>query len=130
MGRDFASLDKDGKLLGYIGYSVSITAGRAHSFEMISFDIGNLQFLRDAQHVLCDIFEKYGLNCLSWAAYVGNPAMGGYERLCKKMGGRVAAYERQVARLLDGRLCDSKTFEVLAEEYFRSDFYRRRKRKR
>ena len=122
--RNFVSVDKDGKLIGYIAYSVDAYAERAYGFGFISFDIGNTTFIRDARIVVSDIFEKYNLNSMSWHGYADNPVMGSYERLCKKMGGRQCGFERQVAKLLDGKLHDSISFEVLREEYFRSDFYR------
>lgn len=122
---DFVSVDKDGKLIGYIGYSISPSARRAHSFGLISFDIGNLTFVRDAQKVITDIFEKYHLNMISWVAYEDNPVVESYRRMCKKFGGKEVAHERQVARLMDGKLHDSITWEVSAEEYYMSDFYKR-----
>ena len=125
--RDFVSVDKDGKLLGYIGYSISLSAGRAHSFGLISFDIGNLAFVRDAQKVFTDIFEKYHLNMISWTAYADNPVASSYRRMCEKFGGKEVAHERQVARLLDGQLHDSITWEISAEEYYASDFYKHHK---
>lgn len=122
-GRNFVSVDKEGKLIGYIAYSVDAFSERAHGFVFISFDIGNLSFIKDAQQVVVDIFEKYHLNSLSWFGYADNPVIGSYQRLCKMMGGRQSGYDREIVKLLDGKLHDSITFEVLSREYFASKLY-------
>lgn len=122
-GRNFVSVDSDGKLLGYIAYSIDAYSERAHSFGFISFDIGNLIVVRDAQKVIKDIFEKYRLNSMCWHGYADNPVIGSYRRLCAKMGGRECGYQRESVKLLDGRLHDTVSFEVLKREYFKSRFY-------
>lgn len=123
---DFVSLNQDGDIVGAISYELDRYAGSAHNFGIISFDIGNLTFANDFRKVIIDLFEKYALNRISWFAFADNPVTPTYRRLCKKLGGRECGYERQCVRLLDGKLHDSVTFEVLASEYFESDFYRQR----
>lgn len=123
-GHHFVSLDKDGKVIGYLSYRVDAFARSVSSFGLISFDIGNQTFIRDTYNAIADIFEKYHMNRMEWYAVVDNPVTKSYRRVCKKMGGRECAYERQAVQLLDGKLHDSVAFEVLAEEYFQSEFYK------
>lgn len=115
----FVSVNKDEKIIGYISYSVDWVSMSAHNFGIISFDKGNIGFARDVFKVICDLFDKYHMNRISWYAYVDNPAMRGYRNFIRKHGGRECGYCRQVARLQDGKLHDSVQFEVLFSEFKR-----------
>ena len=126
---DFVSVDNNGNIIGHIGYGVDAFARSANNFGFLSFDIGNTVFIRDAYRSVRDIFEKYNLNRMSWHAVVDNPVTASYRRLCKRLGGRENGYERQSVLLMDGKLHDGISFEVLAEDYFRSEFYKKAKRR-
>lgn len=113
----FVSIDKEGNLIGYISYSVDWISMNADRFGIISFDKGNIIFAKDVYKVVCDLFEVYQMNRISWGAYVDNPAIRGYRNFIKKHGGRECAYYRQNAKLQDGKLHDSVCFEILASEF-------------
>lgn len=115
----FVSVDKNNQVIGYIGYAVDWAAMSADRFGIISFDKGNMEFVRDLYKVICDLFEVYHMNRVSWMAFADNPAIRGYRNFIKKHGGRECGYHRQVAKLQDGRLHDSVEFEILAEEFVR-----------
>lgn len=115
----FVSVNKDGKIIGYINYSVDWVSMSAHDFGIISFDKGNIDFVRDVFKVICDLFDKYHMNRISWYAYVDNPAIRGYRNFIRKHGGRECGYYRQATRLQDGKLHDSVQFEVLFSEFKR-----------
>lgn len=91
----------------------------ADRFGIISFDKGNIEFIRDVYKVICDLFEVYNMNRVSWCAYTDNPAIRGYRNFIKRHGGVECAYHRQIARLQDGKLHDNVEFEILAEEFRR-----------
>ena len=116
---NFASVDKNGKIIGYISYSVNYIAMNADNFGAISFDKGNVEFAKDLYQAICNIFEKYHMNRLSWCCFAENPAIRGYRNFIKKHGGRECAYHRQIAKLQDGKLHDSVEFEILAGEFKR-----------
>lgn len=126
----FVSLNKNGKVIGYLSYRVDAFARSVNNFGLISFDIGNQAFLRDTYDAIADIFEKYRMNRLEWSAVVDNPVTKSYRRVCQQLGGRECSYERQAVQLLDGKLHDSVSFEVLADEYFSSQFYKRRMKRK
>ena len=128
--RNFVSLDKDGNIVGNISYYIDTTARRACSFGFISFDPGNSILIRDMYECIADIFEKYHMNTMSWCAYTDNPVINSYRRICKKLGGREVGVDRQVTVLLDGKLHDSTSFDVIKEEYFESEFYKQRCRRK
>lgn len=113
----FVSVDKKRQLIGYISYSVDWISMNANSFGIISFDKGNLEFVKDVYKAVLDLFDVYHMNRISWYAYVDNPAIRGYRHFIKKHGGKECGYYRQVAKLQDGKLHDSIEFEILAEEF-------------
>lgn len=113
----FVSIDKNHNLIGYISYSIDWISMSADRFGVISFDKGNTEFIRDVYKAVCDLFEIYNMNRISWFAYADNPAIRGYRNFIKRYGGRECGYQRQVARLQDGKLHDGVQFEILAEEF-------------
>ena len=113
----FVSVDKDDNIIGYINYSVNWVPMSADRFGIISFKKGNIEFARDVYNAICDLFEKYHMNRISWLAYVENPAIRAYRNFIKRHGGRECGYYRQIARLQDGKFHDSVCFEILASEF-------------
>lgn len=113
----FVSVDKDDNVIGYIVYSIDWQAMNADRFGIISYDKGNLIFVKDVYTVICNLFEIYHMNRVSWFAFADNPAVRGYRNFIKKHGGRECAFQRQIAKLMDGKLHDSVSFEILAEEW-------------
>lgn len=113
----FVSIDKKENLIGYISYSIDWISMNADRFGIISFDKGNIVFAKDVYKAVCDLFEVYQMNRISWCAYVDNPAIRGYRNFIKKHGGRECAYFRQNAKLQDGNLHDSVCFEILSSEF-------------
>ena len=89
----------------------------ADGFGIISFDKGNMEFIKDVCEAVSDIFTKYHMNRISWFCYADNPAIRGYRNFIRRHGGRVCGHYRQYARLQDGKLHDSVMFEILADEY-------------
>lgn len=59
------------------------------------------------------------MNRIEWWCYADNPAIRGYRNFIKRHGGRECGYWRQIARLQDGQLHDSVSFEILEEEFKR-----------
>lgn len=113
----FVSVDKNDNLIGYISYSVDWVSMNADGFGIISFDKGNIEFARDVYKVICDLFEIYHMNRISWSAYVENPAIRAYRNFIKNHGGKECGYYRQSAKLQDGQLHDRVEFEILASEF-------------
>lgn len=118
----FVSLNEHGDIIGYIAYNVDWQAMSADGWGIISFDKGNLEFVKDVYKAICDLFEIYHMNRVSWFAYTDNPAVRGYRNFIKKHGGRECGYYRQIAKLMDGSLHDAVQFEILAEEFVRQGF--------
>ena len=114
---NFVSVNKNDEVIGYISYLIDWSAMSADKFGIISFDKGNMEFVKDLYKSICDLFEVYNMNRISWYCFADNPAIRGYRNFIKKHGGRECAHCRQVARLQDGKLHDSVQFEILKEEW-------------
>lgn len=114
---NFVSVDKNDNVVGFISYGINWASMSAERFGIISFDKGSLIFGRDLFQVICNLFEVYHMNRISWSAYVDNPAVKSYRRFIKKHGGRECAYYRQQARLQDGLLHDTVMFEIMSSEF-------------
>lgn len=113
----FVSVNKNDEVIGYITYSIDWSTLSADRFGIISYDKGNMEFIKDLYKAICDLFEVYHMNRISWCCFVENPAIRGYRNFIKRYGGRECSYRRQIARLQDGKLHDSVEFEILAEEW-------------
>lgn len=113
----FVSVDENDNVIGYVGYCVNWVTMSAQNFGMISFDKGNLEFIKDLYQVICDCFYLYHMNRISWFCYADNPAVRGYRNFIKRYGGRECGYFRQYIKLRDGKLHDSVCFEILANEF-------------
>ncbi len=121
----FVSISSDGGIMGYIAYNVDWQAMSADRWGIISFNKGSIEFAKDVYQAICNVFEIYHMNRISWFAYVDNPAIRGYRNFIKKHGGRECGYYRQIAKLMDGNLHDAVEFEILAEEFVRKNKDRR-----
>ena len=113
----FVSVDKNNNVIGWISYNVDWISMSSDGWGIISFEKGSMEFVKDLYQAICDCFEVYHLNRISWNCYADNPAIRGYRNFIKKHGGRECAYFRQYIRLRDGKLHDSVSFEILAEEF-------------
>lgn len=117
---EFVSVNNNDEVVGLISYHIDWKAKRAFNFGLISFQKGNLIFIKDCYQVFRDIFEKYHLNGVEWLCYSDNPALRGYRNLVKKFNGREVGYFHDRVVLLDGQLHDCIMFEILASDYFKS----------
>lgn len=115
----FVSVDRKDNIIGYIAYTVDWFSQSADLIGIISYKKHNLQFVEDVYHVICDLFEVYHMNRISWFCFADNPAVRGYRNFIKKHGGRECGYHRQIIRMQDGFWHDIIDFEILAEEFHR-----------
>lgn len=115
----FVSVDEDDNVVGYISYDLDYMAMSADHLGIVSFQMGNLDFLKDVYKAICDIFEVYNMNRLSWFCFADNPAIRGYRNFIKKHGGVECGHTRQISRLRDGKLHDGVEFEIMSWEFHR-----------
>lgn len=113
----FVSVDKNDKIIGFISYNIDWQAMNAYKFGIISFDKGNLIFIKDLNEAINNLFTVYNMNRIDWFCFADNPAIRGYRNFIKRHGGRETAYFRSIAKLMDGKLHDGVEFEILKEEF-------------
>lgn len=128
--RQLVSIDpKDDHIVGMIFYYIDTFSKSAINWGLLSFDKGNLILIEDMIREIRNIFELYKFNRVEFSCFVDNPAIRGYRRFVKDLGGRECSYFRKCAQLLDGQLHDQVDFEIMSEEYFESKFYKKEKEK-
>lgn len=115
--RAFAVLSNSGELLGYISYSVDNELGVAQWFGAVNFSNNKLEFGRALQQVITDCFLKFGMEVVEWCVICGNPIERSYDRMCRRLGGRIIGIRHHRAKNLAGDICDDKMYEILREDF-------------
>jgi hypothetical protein len=75
-------------------------------------------FGKDIITALKEVFERYRFNKISFNVVRGNPVEKTYDKLIGRYNGRIVGIKKQEVRLLDGKLYDTKEYEILAVDYF------------
>lgn len=113
----FASVDKDDNLIGYISYNVDRSINGVNDFGIINFSDNLYGFGKDIVSMIRDIFLKYNFDRMEWWVVVGNPIESTYDKLCQKYGGRIIGTFKRNTKLIDNTICDSKIYEILRENF-------------
>lgn len=116
-GLDFAVLNGNDELIGYIGYAIDSSIRLGHWFGAINFSNDRISFGIAMKRVIVEAFMKYGLYTLEWIVIRGNPIEASYDRLCERIGGRILGIKRNRALDLAGNLHDDKVYEVTREDF-------------
>jgi len=115
--RRFVSLNKEGEVNGYIGYGVDRGCNMAIGFGAINFSEDKTGFGRDLAQCIDDIFTKFQMNRMEFSVVIGNPVEASYDRLVKKIGGRILCVRHDVTLDMAGNYCDDKTYEIMRKDY-------------
>lgn len=115
----FASLDSEGHVIGYIAYGIDRNNDYVYALNIINFSDNRIAFGLDVGRALQDIFEKFHFRKLCFSVVVGNPIEKSYDKIIKKYGGRSVGIQRAHVKLMDGQFYDEKLYEVFAIDYFR-----------
>lgn len=111
----FVSVDKEGVVIGYIGYSIDRSTMSVYGLGIINFSDNKLVFSKDLYTALSDIFLRYQFNKLNFNVVQGNPIEKSYDRWINKFGGRIVGIYKQHTKLQDGELYDSKMYEIFRD---------------
>ena len=123
----FAAVDKNNTLRGYISYNINRQNCYVNSICAINFTNDTIGFSYDLRQALTDIFEKYGFAKINFCVVVGNPIESSYDQLVEKWGGRVVGIFKEDALLFDNKKYDRKFYEIMASDYF--NYKEKRKQK-
>lgn len=115
--RSFASVNPEGEVIGYIGFSWDTSLRVASQFGAINFSDDHATFAHDLKSVLHFILDTCKANVLEFAVVCGNPIEPSYDRLCLQYGGRIVGVRTARAMDMAGNLCDDKLYEITQENY-------------
>lgn len=81
----YAIVDNNEKLIGYLGYKVDWYSSKAYNFGLFSFDRGNPLVGRDVFKKLEELVSTF--HRIEWRAVGGNPACRGYDKFIERHNG-------------------------------------------
>ena len=119
--RQFVSVDKNNNVIGYIAYNVDWNVRSASQFGIISYDKGNIEFVRDLYKTIYDLFFVNNFNRVEWWCFTDNPAVRGYKKFIKRFGGNIVGTVHKSCMFSDGSLHDSYIFEILKEDVIKQN---------
>ena len=107
----YAIIDKNEKLIGYLGYSVDWYASKAYNFGLFSFDRGNVLVGKDVFNKLEELVST--LHRVEWRAVGGNPACRGYDDFIKRHNGNKHILKDSI-KDRNGSYHDDIIYEIVA----------------
>lgn len=117
---EFVSINKNGNIIGYIGYCVDREAEKVYSLAAINFSDDKITFGRDIAETVKNIFVKYNFRKLSYNVVVGNPVESTYDKMTEKYGGRIVGTHKEDVKLIDNKYYDSKEYEIFRENFMKT----------
>lgn len=83
--RQYAIVDHENKLIGYLGYRINYYNSSVYNFGLFSFDRGNAIIGRDLYNHMNELIQKY--HRVEWRMVGGNPVERHYDRFCQMHNG-------------------------------------------
>ena len=109
----YAITNKDGKLIGYLAYSMYTHADSANSFSLYSFDRGNPIIGKDLFEKLEELIQKH--HRIEWRMIAGNPVKKHYDKFCEKHNGNIVVLH-DVCKDDAGFYHDEYIYEIVKKE--------------
>lgn len=109
----YAIVDNNKKLIGYLGYSVDWYVSKVYNFGLFSFDRGNVLVGKDVFDKLEELVKTF--HRVEWRAVGGNPACRGYDRFIKKHNGNKHILKDSI-KDKSGKYHDDIIYEIVSEE--------------
>ena len=108
----YAIVNKDNKLIGYLSYFIDWYSSRAYGFALFSFDRGNPIIGKNLFDEMEKLIHYYKLHKIEWGMVSGNPVKRHYDRFCKKYNGNIIKL-KDVFKDKNGKYHDSYIYEIL-----------------
>lgn len=108
----YAILDNNEKLIGYLAYAVDWYASKAYNFGLFSFDRGNPLVGKEVFNKLEELVNT--LHRIEWRAVSGNPACRGYDSFIKRHNGNKHIL-KDCIRDRNGNYHDDIIYEIVKE---------------
>ena len=109
----FAMLDDNEKLIGYIGFDVDYVTSSSSHFALISFDPGNIIVGKVTKDIILECHKNF--HRVEWGAQGDNPTLHNYIKICKKLGGDYFVLH-DIDKDETGKYIDSYIFEVIHDD--------------
>ena len=110
---DFAIVDDNNKLIGYLGYTIDYYSSRAYNFGLLSFDRGNMLIGKELFNKLEELVAT--LHRVDWKMVSGNPAERSYDKFCNKYNGNKHILKDYI-KDSKGNYRDYIIYEIIKEE--------------
>jgi hypothetical protein len=111
------SIDKGGKLIGFMSASIDRESRVVGSFGILNFTKKtNIIWSMDIVKFIRELRDQYDASKFEFVGFVGSDAERMYRRFIEKHGGNIAGTLRRTALLIDGNYYDSTLFEIMRED--------------
>ena len=111
----YAIVNKEEKLIGYLDYHINWYNSCAHNFGLISFDRGNVIVGKDLFNELNKLINDYKLHRIEWRMIGGNPAERSYDKFCKRFNGTKHIL-KDVIKDKYGKYHDDIIYEIINDQ--------------
>lgn len=108
----YAIVDKDEKLIGYVAYEIDWYSSHAYNFGLMSFDRGNPLIGKEVFEIMNNLINKLRIHRIAWYMVSGNPVERSYDRFCNKYNGRKIVL-KDTFRDRMGNYHDSVAYEII-----------------
>ena len=119
---NFAILNNNGELVGYICYAINYASKVANNFGIISFK-RSIVFGRDLKKIIDDIFNVYHMRKIEFRAFADNPVIRHYRKFVKEHGGEEVGTLHASVLLSDNKFHDDVMFELFREPYSNAEYH-------
>ena len=109
----FAILDDNEKLIGYIAFDVDYIMSSALNFALFSFDPGNIIVGKVTKDIITECHKLF--HRVEWTSQSNNPTLHNYIKICKKLGGDYFVLH-DIDKDETGKYIDSYIFEVINDD--------------
>lgn len=109
----YAIVNDEDKLLGYLAYTVDWYSDIAYNFGMISFDRGNVIFGKDITNKIIELVEKH--HKVTWRMVGGNPVEKHYDKIIKKYNGNKFVL-KDAFKDREGKYRNDTIYEIIKED--------------
>lgn len=85
----YAIVNKEEKLVGYISFTMDWYSSCAYAFGLISFDKGNINIGLAINEILNKVIKEFKVHRIEYRMIGDNPVKKHYDKFCKKYNGRI-----------------------------------------
>ena len=107
----WASVDKDNNVIGYLAYYIDPATNNAMNFGLYSFDEGNQTVVRDTYDKLEELVRMH--HRVEWRVIEGNHAKRGYDAFCAKHGGNCVCLH-DITKAPNGEYRSEYIYEIIS----------------